>query len=123
MFIKRLLLAAILSESRMKRSQKEKNQRCILMYICEIEKSGTDEPICRAGTEMQMKRTGGGGLVTQSCQTLWDPRTAARQAPLSMGFSRQEHWSRLPFPSPGDLPRGVEPTSLMSPALAGGFFL
>ena len=93
------------------------------MYICEIEKSGTDEPICRAGTEMQMKRTGGGGLVTQSCQTLWDPRTAARQAPLSMGFSRQEHWSRLPFPSPGDLPRGVEPTSLMSPALAGGFFL
>ena len=44
----------------------------------------------------------------------------AYQAPLSMGFPRQEYWSGLPFPSPGDLPDpGVEP---MSPALAGGFF-
>jgi len=43
----------------------------------------------------------------------------ARQA-LSMGFSRKEYWSALPFPSPGDLPDpGIEPTS---PALAGGFF-
>ena len=49
--------------------------------------------------------------------TLW---TAARQAPLSMGFSRQEYWSGLPFPSPGDLPNpGIESKS---PALAGGFF-
>ena len=39
-----------------------------------------------------------------------------------MGFSRQEYWSVLPFPSLGDLPDpGVEPMSLMSPALAGGF--
>ena len=38
------------------------------------------------------------------------PWTLARQAPLSMGFSRQEHWSGLPFPSPGDLPDpGIEP--------------
>ena len=52
--------------------------------------------------------------------TLW---TVALQAPLSMGFSRQEHWSRLPCPPPGDLPHpGIEPTSLMSLALAGGFF-
>ena len=44
-------------------------------------------------------------------------------APLSMGFSRQEYWSGLPFPSPGDLPNpGIEPASLTSPALAGGFF-
>ena len=44
----------------------------------------------------------------------------ACQAPLSMGFSRQEHWSGLPFPSPGDLPEpGIKPTS---PALAGGIF-
>ena len=42
----------------------------------------------------------------------------ARQAPLSMGFSRQEYWSGLPFPSLGDLPNpGVEPTSPVSPAL------
>ena len=40
------------------------------------------------------------------------PRTVARQAPLSMGFSRQEYWSGLPFPSPGDLPNpGIEPGS------------
>ena len=46
--------------------------------------------------------------------------TGARQAPLSMEFSRQEYWSGLPFPIPRDLPNpGVEP---MSPALAGGFF-
>ena len=44
----------------------------------------------------------------------------AHQAPLSMGFSRQECWSGLPFPSPGDLPNpGIEP---MSPVLACGFF-
>ena len=40
------------------------------------------------------------------------PRTVAHQAPLSLGFSRQEHWSGLPFPSPGDLPDpGIEPWS------------
>ena len=51
------------------------------------------------------------------------PWTVACQALLSMGFPRQEYWSGLPFLSPGDLPNpGVEPASLMSPALAGGFF-
>ena len=39
----------------------------------------------------------------QLCRLLLTPQTVARQAPLSMGFSRQEHWSGLPFPSPGDL--------------------
>ena len=49
--------------------------------------------------------------------TLW---SAACQAPLFMGFPWQEYWSRLPFPSPGNLPDpGIEP---VSPALAGGFF-
>ena len=48
--------------------------------------------------------------------------TVAHQSPLSIGFSRQEYWSGLPCPSPGDLPDpGMEPLSLMSPALAGGF--
>ena len=48
------------------------------------------------------------------------PWTIAHQAPLSMGFSKQEYWSGLPFPSPGDLPHpGIEPAS---PALAGRFF-
>ena len=43
---------------------------------------------------------GGGGLVTKSCLTLVTPWTVASQAPLPMGFSRQEYWSGLPFPSP-----------------------
>ena len=48
------------------------------------------------------------------------PWTVTCQAPLSMGFPRQEYWSGLPLPSPGDLPDpGIEPKS---PALAGGFF-
>ena len=51
---------------------------------------------------------------------LW---TVAHQASLSMGFSRQEYWSGLPCPPPRNLPNpGIEPTSLMSPALAGRFF-
>ena len=59
----------------------------------------------------------------QLCLTLCDPITAAHQAPFSKGFSRQECWSRLPCPSPGDLPDpGIEPTSLMSPSLTGRFF-
>ena len=41
--------------------------------------------------------------VAKSCPTLATPRTEAHQAPLSMGFSRQEYWSGLPFPSPRDL--------------------
>ena len=49
------------------------------------------------------------------------PRTVACQAPLSMGFSRQEYWSGLPCPPPGDLPTpGIEPLSLTSPALTVG---
>ena len=48
------------------------------------------------------------------------PWRVARQAPLSMGFSRQEYWSGLPFPSPGVRPNPE--TEPMSPALTGGFF-
>ena len=52
--------------------------------------------------------------------TLW---TVARQTPLSVGSSRQEGWSWLPCPSPGDLPDpGIERASLTSPAPSGGFF-
>ena len=54
-----------------------------------------------------------------SClQLLESPCTEARQTPLSMGFSRQEYWSGLPFPSPGDLhDQGIKPRSLAAPAL------
>ena len=54
------------------------------------------------------------------CATPW---TVAHQAPLSMGFSRQEHWSGLPCPPPEDLPDpGIKPESLTSPASSGAFF-
>ena len=59
-----------------------------------------------------------------SCAQLFvTPSTVAYQAFLSMGFPSQEYWSGLPFPSPGDLSDPeIEPTFLVSPALAGGFF-
>ena len=53
---------------------------------------------------------------------LCDSCTAVHQAPLSMEFSKQEYWSELPFATPGDLTNpGIQPTSPVSPALAGGF--
>ena len=56
-------------------------------------------------------------------QLLVTPRTVTHQAPLSMEFSRQEYWSGLPFPPPGDLPKsGIKPPSLVSPVLASRFF-
>ena len=62
----------------------------------------------------------GGGLVTKSCGTLVTPWTVACQAPLSMGFPRQEYWRGLPCPSSGDLPNPeIEP---VFPTLAGRFF-
>ena len=70
-----------------------------------------------AGTESRY-REGRGVLKALKCELLsrvrlfMTPWTIACQAPLSMGFSRQEYWSQLPFPSPGDLPDpGIEPVS------------
>ena len=57
------------------------------------------------------------------CPTVCDPMDCSLPGPLSMGFSRQEYWSGLPFPPPGDLPNSeIDPMSLVSPALAGRFF-
>ena len=62
-------------------------------------------------------------VLTHSVQLFVSPWTAAHQAPLSMGFSRQEYWSRLPFSSPGGLSNlGIEPPSLAPATLAGGLF-
>ena len=59
-------------------------------------------------------------LVIKLCLTLCEPWAVARRASLPMGFPRQEYWSGLPFPSPGDLPDpGIKPASS---ALASGFF-
>ena len=61
--------------------------------------------------------------VDKSFPILCNPWTVAHQTPLSMGFSRQEYWSGLPFSSPGDLSDpGTEPASFASPSLAGRFF-
>ena len=68
---------------------------------------------------LQSRRTSHTCMLSRSrlFATTW---TVSRQAPLSMGFSRQEYCSGLPCPPPGDLPdSGIEPTSLISPALAG----
>uniref|UniRef100_A0AC11EEC4 Dynein light chain Tctex-type 2B n=1 Tax=Ovis aries TaxID=9940 RepID=A0AC11EEC4_SHEEP len=67
--------------------------------------------------------------VFMAARCFWDADTdncthdVFMNAPRSKGFSKQEYWSVLPFPSPGDLPNpGIEPVSLRSPALAGEFF-
>ena len=71
-------------------------------------------------TPLQLYLGGGGGLVAKLRPTLATPWTVACQVPLSMGFSRQEYWSGLLFPSPGNLPNpGIKPRS---PAWAGKFF-
>ena len=60
------------------------------------------------------------GKVAQSCSTLCDPMDG--NLPGSVGFSRQEYWNGLPFPSPGDVPNpGIKRLTLASLALAGGF--
>ena len=68
--------------------------------------------------------TRSGCVCVLSCVRLFAaPWTVVHQAPLSTEFFRREYWSRLPFPTPGDLPNpGTESMSLMSPALAGRFF-
>ena len=63
---------------------------------------------------------GGGGLVAKSYPTLVIPWTLACQAPLSMGFSRQEYWSGLPVPSPGESSRPRNQTQVS--CIAGRFF-
>ena len=62
-------------------------------------------------------------LVLSCVQLFATSWIVARQAPLSIVFPRQEYWSSLPFPTPGNLPDpGIEPKSPESPALSGGFF-
>ena len=73
-----------------------------------------------SGPAVILPPSGGACVRWRLTEISW---TVAHQAPLSVGFSRQENWSELPLAPPGDLPNpGMEPTSLSSPALAGGFF-
>ena len=69
------------------------------------------------GHELEQAPGVGGGLVAKSCLTLAIPWTVDHQAPLYVGFSRQEYYSGVPFPSPGDLPNpGIEPRPSASQA-------
>ena len=72
-------------------------------------------------SKINTKKTAGVGLLDSHVQLFVASWTVAHQGPLSLEVSRQEYWSRLPFPTPGDLPDpGIEPESLASPA--GRFF-
>ena len=69
--------------------------------------------IHRAAQNRTQQKRHGGGFVAKSYRTLATPWTVAYQAPLSMGFSRQEYWSGLPCSPPGDLlDPGIEPSLL-----------
>ena len=85
-----------------------------LQQVKEGHKEGHCRPVIwrtRSGNTLQRKCSCD-GLVPKACLTLATPWTVACQAPLSMGFSRQEYWSGLPFPSLGDLPNPrIEPGS------------
>ena len=75
--------------------------------------------------DLMPKQLGTGACVKslQSCLTLCDPMDCSLPGSSVLGFSRQAYWSGLPGTPSGDLPDpGIEPVSLMSPSLAGGFF-
>ena len=73
-----------------------------------------------SGIQQSVSATRVRSVMSNSLQSPW---TVADQAPLSMGLSRQDYWSRLPFPPPGDLPNpGIELAAPAAPAWAGGFF-
>ena len=87
--------------------------------------------ICRLSDDSHSAAAAAPAKSVQSCPTLCNPQTAAHQAPPSLGFSRQEHWSGLPFPSPmhesekwkwnrlvvsdSERPHGLQPTRLLHP--------
>ena len=93
------------------------------------------DPVCRFRVMCTLSPEGGSPQYVRTCgflcvhaqslshiQCFETPWTVARQAPQSMGLSRQEYWSGLPFPTPVDLPDpGIEPAPLDSPALTGAF--
>ena len=86
-------------------------------------KEGRKEGGKKEGAGLKDRRACMVSKVLQSCLTLCDPMDSSPPGSSVHGISRQGYWSGLPCPSPGDLPNpGIEPKSLMSPALAAGFF-
>ena len=112
-----------------RKSEREKHH--ILMQVYGIWKNDIDELVCRAEIEdsdiknrlMDMATEGEKMQLLSRAWLFVAPWTRAPQASLSMEFPRQEYWSGLPYPTPGDLPdSGIKLVSLTSPALAGKFF-
>ena len=71
------------------------------------------------------RKESGNSALCMLCSVISDslrPQTVARQAPLSVGFSRQEYWNGLPFPSPGDFTKPESNAHLLSPALTSRYF-
>ena len=97
---------------------------CDQLISLSIMSSGSSFPLCVCVCVCVSVCARARASIVLSCVQLFAiPWTVAHQAPLSMEFSKQEYWSGLPFPSPGDLPvPGIEPESLAFPALAGRFF-
>ena len=96
---------------------------CVCVCICtHVHGCLLDYVKCFMGRQWGLSKLNGKCLCAQLGLILCSPMDLDCQAPLSLEFSRQEYWSRLPFP-PGDRPNpGIEPMSLASPALASGFY-
>ena len=94
---------------------------CFSLFALNNKHSNREMVLIAVVIGMSCMSVGGGGVHSLSCVRLFcNPMTVPHQAPLSIGFSRQEYWSGLPIPSPGDLPKPeIKP---MSPALSGAFF-
>ena len=88
---------------------------CLWKKICVFDKlcSGMSDSAMSIGLMLRNQSNASKQAIAQSCRLFVIPWTVVYQASLSMGFSRQEYWSGLPFPSPGDLPDpGIEPSLL-----------
>ena len=123
--------------------RKPEKTNFIIYHLSVKSKNNTDEVIYKREADSQTEKVnfreerGGRGTsweseinvgcvcsAAQSWPTLWGPMDCSPPGSSSMAFSRQEYWSELPFPTPGNLPNpGVKPGSLGSPALPGGFFI
>ena len=86
--------------------------QCPIILFTQETRVSSDNLRKMSAVECTVVVVGGAGLVAKSNPTFVTPWTVAHQAPLSMGFHRQEYWSALPCPPPGNLPDpGIEPRS------------
>ena len=110
------------ADDRTKQPEAGKDKHHTISLVCGVQKGDTNDRVCWIAADSQTQKnellgTKGEGSVhvrqsLSRVQLFTTPWTVAHQAPLSMEFSRQEHWSGLPLPSPGDLPNSrIKPRS------------